>query len=1004
MKSYYIGNFLIKKNYIFKLILFLFFIVTNTIINAQTYPEDIALSSANFQSYQSPSGSAPEYLTSFTENLSSNTVTRISDSNVFGTTGQNLRHNYSVDQPWNSNGQLIKLAGYPAAILDANTYDFLYWSGIPSSAKWSNLLPNIMYGTSSNRLVSYDVTDNSTTTLRTFSNYTHIDIGFGKGNLSNDDQFIGLVGENGSTKTLIVYNIQTDEIIGERTLTSGVLSWFSVSPLGNYAIAAYGADGPSTSQGYNVYDLDMTNERHLYDYSAHADVGIDVNGNEVIVAYGNSPQWDEGFYLLMVRLDNGDVTNLFSYPGGIWGGHISCRNINRPGWAYVSEGCCTSNPVAPREIFAIKLDGSNTIERYAKHHSNHQNGYGHQAQAVPNRDGTKVIFASNWNNNFGGAYPPAWVVEVPQNAQGIAVNAGNDSAICEGESTILTASGSGGNNYSWNTGETTQSITVSPNNTTTYTVTLSNDVGDEISDSVTVNVNALPNANAGDDVSIYLGDNTILTASGGDSYEWSTGELTQSISVNPSITTTYSVTVTQNNCSSDDSVVVTVSNIPVTANAGEDVTVCQGYSAMLIAYGGTSYTWNNGETTQSIVVAPDNTTTYTVTVSDGQTSDTDSVIVNVNALPNANAGDDVSIYLGDNTTLTASGGDSYEWSTGELTQSITVNPSITTTYSVTVTTNSCSSTDSVTVTISNVPVTANAGEDVTICQGESTTLTASGGTTYAWSSGETTQSITINPENTITYSVTVSDGHTSDTDSVIVNVNPLPNANAGEDITIESGEIVMLSASGGNSYLWSTGETTQNINVNPNENITYNVTAFINNCSSNDDVMVSVVESISAYAGEDVLNICIGNSVTLTASGGNNYLWNTGETTQSIIVYPELEEEIYTVTVSNGISFETDDVSVFTYDCSETETIFDNIQVYPNPTRNIANIKITGFNNSSSFQLYDIHGRLLKNQPIEHIENQPVLITLDLSAYPNGMYILKIIENDNIHTKRIIHN
>src|SRR5690606_2456166 len=118
---------------------------------------------------------------------------------------------------------------------------------------------------------------------------------------------------------------------------------------------------------------------------------------------------------------------------------------------------------------------SNTIERYAKHNSDYGSGYGHESHAVPNRNGTRVLFASNWNNSnvMDDSYPPAWVVEVPQDGTVAPVTAfaGNDVSVCQGESTTVTASG--GDNYVWSNGATTQSITVQPNTTTTYTVTVS---------------------------------------------------------------------------------------------------------------------------------------------------------------------------------------------------------------------------------------------------------------------------------------------------------------------------------------------------------------------------------------------------------------------------------------------------------------------------------------------------------------------------------------------------
>ncbi|GAA3612950.1 sulfatase-like hydrolase/transferase [Flavivirga amylovorans] len=142
--------------------------------------------------------------------------------------------------------------------------------------------------------------------------------------------------------------------------------------------------------------------------------------------------------------------------------------------------------------------------------------------------------------------------------------------------------------------------------------------------------------------------------------------------------------------------------------------------------------------------------------------------------------------------------------------------------------------------ISSSAVVANAGADVTICEGSSTTLTASGGTTYLWNTGETTASINMSPIVTTTYTVTVSDGVTSDNDDVIVTVNPLPAADAGLDITINEGATTTLTATGSGTYLWSTGATTANINVSPIVTTTYTVTVTQNGCSSNDDVIVTV--------------------------------------------------------------------------------------------------------------------------------------------------------------------
>ena len=487
----------------------------------------------------------------------------------------------------------------------------------------------------------------------------------------------------------------------------------------------------------------------------------------------------------------------------------------------------------------------------------------------------------------------------------VTANAGPDQTICLGENATLTASG--GSSYQWSNGQSTASITVSPNTTTTYTVTVTNAQGCTDTDNVTVFVGTA-NANAGPDQTICLGEGAQLSASGGVSYSWSNGQNTSNIFVSPTTTTTYTVTVTDaQGCTDTDQVTVFVSS--VTANAGPDQTICLGESATLTASGGSSYQWSNGQSTASITVSPNTTTTYTVTVTNAQgCTDTDNVTVFVGTA-NANAGPDQTICLGEGAQLSASGGVTYEWSTGQGTSSIFVTPTTTTTYTVTVTdAQGCTDTDQVTVFVSSV--TANAGPDQTICLGESTTLTASGGSSYQWSNGQSTASITVSPNTTTTYTVTVTNAQgCTDTDNVTVFVGTA-NANAGPDQTICLGEGAQLSASGGVSYSWSNGQNTSNIFVSPTTTTTYTVTVTdAQGCTDTDQVTV-FVSSVTANAGPDQ-TICLGESATLTASGGSSYQWSNGQSTASITVSPNTTTT-YTVTVTNAQGCtDTDNVTVF---------------------------------------------------------------------------------------------
>lgn len=135
---------------------------------------------------------------------------------------------------------------------------------------------------------------------------------------------------------------------------------------------------------------------------------------------------------------------------------------------------------------------------------------------------------------------------------------------------------------------------------------------------------------------------------------------------------------------------------------------------------------------------------------------------------------DTVICENESATLTATGTGTYLWSTGETSSSITVSPIVSSTYNVVVTTSSgYGDSASIDVTVKALPTISVAG-DTSLCAGETTTLTASGGGTYIWDTGSTNSSITVTPLSTSTYEVTVTDNGCTDSVLVTVSVNPIP--------------------------------------------------------------------------------------------------------------------------------------------------------------------------------------------------------------------------------------
>jgi hypothetical protein len=233
-----------------------------------------------------------------------------------------------------------------------------------------------------------------------------------------------------------------------------------------------------------------------------------------------------------------------------------------------------------------------------------------------------------------------------------------------------------------------------------------------------------------------------------------------------------------------------------------------------------NYVWSPTPDLSDLTIAnPDafNTATTTFYLTGTDTNgcvNIDSVEVAVNLLPVVVASGDVAICLNDDTQLQASGANTYIWSPATSLSDATISnpmasPTITTEYVVTGTDgNSCVNTDTVLVTIFNLPV-VDAGLNDTICVGDFAQLQASGAVSYVWSPADSLSNTTIdnpiaNPSATTDYIVTGTDGNLCvNTDTVRIVVNDLPLVDAGNNEVICIGDTIQLLATGALNYFWS---------------------------------------------------------------------------------------------------------------------------------------------------------------------------------------------------------
>lgn len=210
--------------------------------------------------------------------------------------------------------------------------------------------------------------------------------------------------------------------------------------------------------------------------------------------------------------------------------------------------------------------------------------------------------------------------------------------------------------------------------------------------------------NAGNDIQLCTSQDIMISAmgSGPGTYQWSNGQSGSAIKIKPTESTTLTVIYTSvSGCEASDSIEIAIFS-DLKADAGPDQTISCGDHTTLTTLGvrDASYIWSTGQMTQSIIVSPKQTTTYYVTVTNGACESVDGVTVVVQTSNEPISGDTI-LCSGQTTTLYACYGDRYQWSTGDTTSFINVNPPTTQTYTVTVTkSNGCISISSIMVRVS----------------------------------------------------------------------------------------------------------------------------------------------------------------------------------------------------------------------------------------------------------------------------------------------------------------
>lgn len=312
----------------------------------------------------------------------------------------------------------------------------------------------------------------------------------------------------------------------------------------------------------------------------------------------------------------------------------------------------------------------------------------------------------------------------------------------------------------------------------------------------------------------------------------------------------------------------------------------------------------------------------------------------------------------------------------------------------------------ITVIVNALPATPiiTASGSTTFCTGGSVDLTSSASTGNVWSTNATTSTITVSATGNYTVAVTDANGCTNISTPISVNVSNAPTPTISASSTQAcSGDVVTVTSSAADSYLWSTGETTQSIQVSATADVYVTVT----NADACNGVGQSASSNITFTATPTAAGsfTTAGNVVTFTntSTGASAYSWDFGDFTNSSAMAPThayAANGTYTVvlTAINGNCTNTTSFEI-SIEVGMDEATALNFMLYPNPATEQVMVAFEN-NSTGTLNITDATGRLVYAAQITEVG--AVLHPVNVSELASGSYTVQLINDNQVGTKHLM--